>query len=86
MNLAECINFLLTNARNAVFLYFKKELQEYNVTPIQYTLLKCLEDEDQRMPAQLVQTLHLDTSTVTGILARLEDKDLLIRNFCKTNE
>lgn len=85
MYLTECINFLLTNAQNAVFLYFKKELQEYNVTPIQYALLKCLWDEDQQVPTQLAQTLHLDSSTVTGILARLEDKDLIVRNFCKTD-
>lgn len=85
MYLTECINFLLTNAQNAVFLYFKKELQAYHVTPIQYALLKCLWDEDQQVPTQLAQTLHLDSSTITGILARLEDKELIVRNFCKTD-
>ena len=83
MKLTECINFMLTHSQNTVFNYFKKELQEYNVTPIQYAMLKCLWDEDQQTPTQLAQHLHLDSSTVTGIMARLEDKSLIARNFCK---
>lgn len=81
MKLTDCINFLLTNSQNTVYTYFKKELQQHNVTPIQYALLKCLWDEDQQTPTQLAQQLRLDTSTVTGIMARLEDKNLIIRNY-----
>ena len=85
MVLSECINFMLTSAQNAVHLYFKKELQEFNVTPIQYALLKCLWDEDQLTPTQLAQTLSLDTSTIAGLLSRLESKELIFRTFCKTD-
>lgn len=85
MKLQECINFILTNAQNSVNLYFKKELQELNVTPIQYALLKCLWDEDDQMPSQLAQTLFLDSSSVTGILGRLEEKGLVVRDFCRTD-
>ena len=85
MKLQECINFLLTNVQNSVNLYFKKELQALNVTPIQYALLKCLWDEDDQMPTQLAQTLCLDSSSVTGILGRLEEKGLVVRDFCKTD-
>jgi DNA-binding MarR family transcriptional regulator len=85
VKLQECINFLLTNVQNSVNLYFKKELQALNVTPIQYALLKCLWDEDDQMPSQLAQTLCLDSSSVTGILGRLEEKGLVVRDFCKTD-
>lgn len=85
MKLQECINFLLTNVQNSVNLYFKKELQVLNVTPIQYALLKCLWDDDDQMPSQLAQTLCLDSSSVTGILGRLEEKGLVVRDFCKTD-
>lgn len=85
MELHECINFILTNTQNSVYLYFKKELQTLNVTPIQYALLKCLWDEDDQMPSQLAQTLCLDSSSVTGILGRLEEKELVVRDFCKTD-
>ena len=33
------------------------------------------------MPSQLAETLNLDSSTVTGILGRLEDKELINRSF-----
>ncbi len=81
MKLQECINFLLTNAQNTVFTYFKRELSGLDVTPIQYATLKCLWEEDGQMPSQLAETLNLDSSTVTGILSRLEDKGLIKRSF-----
>ena len=85
MQLQECINFMLTNVQNAVFLFFKKQLQQFNVTPIQYALLKCLWDEDEQAPSQLAQHLCLDSSTVTGIMGRLEEKELIVRQYCKTD-
>lgn len=85
MKLSDCINFMLTNVQNAVFLCFKKQLQRFNVTPIQYALLKCLWDEDGQTPSQLAQELCLDSSTVTGIMSRLEEKELITRQFCKTD-
>ena len=81
MKLQECINFVLTNAQNTVFSYFKKELSGLDVTPIQYATLKCLWEQDGQMPSQLADTLNLDSSTVTGILGRLEDKKLISRSF-----
>ena len=81
MKLQECINLLLTNAQNTVFTYFKRELACLDVTPIQYATLKCLWEEDGQMPSQLAETLNLDSSTVTGILGRLEDKELINRSF-----
>ena len=81
MKLQDCINFILTNAQNTVFTYFKHELSGLDVTPIQYATLKCLWEEDGQMPSQLAETLCLDSSTVTGILSRLEDKKLIRRDF-----
>ena len=81
MKLQECINFLLTNAQNTVFTYFKRELACLDVTPIQYATLKCLWEENGQMPSQLAESLNLDSSTVTGILGRLEDKGLIKRSF-----
>lgn len=81
MELQECINFQLTSAQNAVFNYFKARLAVHDVTPVQYALLKCLWTEDLQTPTQLAQTLRLDTSSVTGILARLEKKERLERIY-----
>lgn len=81
MELNECINFQLNSAQGAVFNYFKGKLSPHDVTPIQYALLKCLWTEDLQTPTQLAQTLHLDTSSITGILARLEKKELIERVY-----
>lgn len=81
MELKDCINFQLSNAQNAVFSCFKSMLAPYDVTPIQYALLKCLWTEDMQPPTQLAQTLQLDTSTVSGLLDRLEKKGLIERIY-----
>jgi len=81
MELKDCINFQLSNAQNAVFSYFKSMLAPFDVTPIQYALLKCLWTEDMQPPTQLAQMLQLDTSTVSGLLDRLEKKGLIERIY-----
>ena len=40
MEINSCINFILSNAQNAVQNYFKRELQQYDITPSQYALLQ----------------------------------------------
>ena len=72
MDIHSCINFILSNTQNAVNNYFKRELQEYDITPSQYALLQCLCTQDGLTPSQLAQELRLDTSSITGILSRLE--------------
>ena len=83
MELYECINFVLNSTQNAVHSYFREQLQPLGVTPIQYSVLKCLWNEDQQTPTQLAQTLQVDSSTITGLLGRLEQKDLIARKYSK---
>lgn len=79
MELNECINYMLTRAQNAVFNHFKSRLAPYGITPAQYALLKCLWDQGDQSPTQISCALCLDSSTITGIIARMEDKDLVER-------
>lgn len=81
MEINSCINFILTNAQNAVHNYFKRQLQDYDITPSQYALLHCLHVQDGLTPSQLAQALRLDTSSITGILGRLEKKGLIDRIY-----
>ncbi len=81
MELYDCINFILNSTQNAVHSYFRDKLQPFGVTPIQYSLLKCLWEEDTQTPSQLAQTLQVDSSTVTGLLERLERKQLIVRRY-----
>ena len=81
MEINSCINFILSNAQNAVHNYFKRKLQDYDITPSQYSLLHCLYVQDGLTPSQLAQALRLDTSSITGILGRLEKKGLIDRVY-----
>ena len=81
MEINACINFILSNAQNAVHNYFKRQLQDYDITPSQYALLHCLYVQDGLTPSQLAQALRLDTSSITGILGRLEKKGLIDRVY-----
>jgi len=83
MQLQECINFKLTIMQNVVFNYFRNKLAPLDITPIQYALLKCLWTEDMQTPSQLSQTMHLDASSITGILDRLEKKALVERVYSR---
>ncbi len=79
MELAMCINYMLTRAQNSVHQYFKSRLAFYDLTPVQYSVLKCLWDSGDQLPSQIAQTICLDSSTVTGILDRMEKKGLIQR-------
>ena len=81
MEINNCINFILSNAQNAVYNYLKKRLSDYDITPSQYALLQCLYAQDGLTPSQLAQALRLDTSSITGILGRLEKKGLIDRVY-----
>jgi DNA-binding MarR family transcriptional regulator len=81
METRDCINFILSNTQNAVYSYFKKKLQEFDITPSQYSLLSCLRSQDGQTPSQLAQALKLDTSSITGILSRTEKKELIGRSY-----
>jgi len=81
MEIDNCINYILSNAQNAVHNYFKRALQDYDITPSQYALLYRLYVQDGLTPSQLAQSLRLDTSSITGILGRLEKKGLIDRVY-----
>lgn len=79
LKLTECIHYLLTNAQHTVFQHLKNNLARFDVTPVQYGVLKCLWDEDGQPPKQIAKVLGLDSSTITGILDRMENKGLIGR-------
>lgn len=80
MELKECINFLLTTAQHTVFQYLSQQLAPYDITPSQYGILNCLWiGGGTCLPRQIAELLCLETSTVSGILDRMQKKDLIDR-------
>ncbi len=80
MKLEHCTNFLLLRTSQLVNLLFKAELEPYGVTPGQSAVLKCLWDKNGQAVKQLAERLILDSSSMTSILDRLEQKGLIERH------
>ena len=83
MNLDQCINFLLTGAQHKVFQELKKRLEKFDLTPIQYGVLKCVWQLDIHTPKEIADYLCIENSTISGILDRMEKKDLIERKIDK---
>lgn len=79
MELTQCINYLLTTAQHSVFQYLNGKLLEYDVTPSQYGVLSCLWQREFATPKQISEILCLETSTISGVLDRMQKKGLIDR-------
>ena len=79
MELTQCINYLLTTAQHSVFQYLNGKLSEYDVTPSQYGVLSCLCQREFATPKQISEILCLETSTISGVLDRMQKKGLIDR-------
>ena len=79
MELNQCINYLLTTSQHRVFQEVSKRLENYDVTPVQYGVLHCLWKGDKTTPKEIASELKLENSTISGILDRMEKKNLLKR-------
>jgi len=79
MELKDCINFLLSAAQHNVFQYLSLRLSAYGVTPSQYSVLRCLWGRSHATPKQLAEVLGIETSTVSGLLDRLQKNGLIDR-------
>lgn len=81
MELTQCINYLLTTAQHTVFQKLSSRLEEYNVTPVQYGVLHCLWREGTAKPKEIANELKIENSTISGVLERMEKKELIRREI-----
>ena len=79
MELKECINILLSTAQHNVFQYLSVKLSSLGITPSQYSVLSCLWGRSHATPKQLAEILGIETSTVSGLLDRLQKNGLIDR-------
>ncbi|HEY8360162.1 MAG TPA: MarR family transcriptional regulator [Ramlibacter sp.] len=60
---------------------FAQELAELNLTPVQYSALQTVCDAPGIDQKTLATTIGYDTSTIGGVIDRLEARGLLVRNL-----
>ena len=78
-------NYLLTGAQHTVFQYMKKNLAQFDITPIQYGVLGCIWEFDMHNPKDIAAHLGVENSTISGILERMENKGLIRRMIDSTD-
>ena len=79
-SLNNCINYLLTGAQHTVFQYMKKNLAQFDITPIQYGVLGCIWEFDMHNPKDIAAHLGVENSTIS-----MENKGLIRRMIDSTD-
>lgn len=79
MEFSHCINYLLSVSQHEVNQRFSTLLSPYHVTPAQYGVLNCLWLYDLHTPTEIAQKLQLKTTTISGILDRMQTQGLIER-------
>ena len=59
---------------------FLQETEAHGVTPVQYAALHAVGDTPEIDQRTLARSIGLDTSTIAGVLDRLESRGLLLRS------
>jgi len=73
------IGFLLAKAYQRGFAIFKEQLDQFNLTPQQFSLLAFLWIEDGISQAELSEKSQIDRTTMCGLVDRLEKEGLVQR-------
>ena len=86
-DILKCIDSILTIAQHEVYLKYVKKLEPFDLTPGQYAVLRCiwLREKQNTTPKDLADFLRIETPSVSGILDRLQNKDLIDRALDETN-
>lgn len=85
MELNQCINYLLTTSQHVVFQEMSAQLAPFDLTPVQYGVLYCLWIKNKTNPKDIAEELKLENSTISGVLDRMEKKDLIERQINKND-
>lgn len=71
--------FHLGVAMRKISRIYTEGLASYDVTPAQLFMLSCLHSCDGQKPSELADQVHLDASSMTGLLDRTEKAKLIRR-------
>ena len=80
------ICFPLYSAANAMVRVYQPLLKELDITYLQYMVLMLLWEQKMQNVKELGQQLRLDSGTLTPLLKRLEQKELVTRSRSKIDQ
>ena len=73
------VNNLIGKIHRAMRHFFESQIKKYDITPPQFEVLMTLWQEDGIFLSEIGRRLSRDGPTITGIIDRMEKKDLLQR-------
>lgn len=77
--LEDCISFVVGKAAQQVSRRARELLAPYEVTPIQYAVLKAIRDVEGVSGVELGARIVLDSASITGVVDRLVARKLIER-------
>ena len=84
-NHEESILTSLRKITRAIDLYSHQLSRQYKLTAPQISCLRYLKQADATSPGNIARAMHLSQATITGVLDRLESRDLIIRTRSKSD-
>ena len=82
----ESLPMALMRARDAAMLHFRPVLTAADLTEQQWRVLRALYDEEHLDISSLAKTCHILLPSMSGILKRLEARELIKRNINKKDQ
>jgi len=75
----DCIVFIMAKSYQKLQGEFKKLLEPYGLTTLQFLTLALLSTEQDVSAADICDRLLIDKSTLSGVLERLDEKGLIVK-------
>lgn len=77
--LEDSLGFILNKTNTKLKNKLLQRFNEYNVTPEQWSVLKCLWEQEGVTPKELADKIAKDKPTTNRILEKLQAKELIVR-------
>jgi homoprotocatechuate degradation regulator HpaR len=73
-------------ARDALMSHFRPILNHYGLTEQQWRILRALDEHAQLEPREICEQCQILSSSMAGILARMEETGLVVRSRIETDQ
>lgn len=84
-DLASRPGFLIRRLHQIHTALFMEECAEFNVTPVQYSMMTAIAEQPGLEQARIAQEVGVDRATLANVVARLETRGLLRRTTTKAD-
>lgn len=70
---------LFLKAREELLCHFRPIITHFGLTEQQWRILRALAENEQMEPREICETCHILSPSMTGVLSRMEEMDLITR-------